>query len=441
MRRASRFGVGWVLAAFVTTGALVFIPTLPASEEECTDYEYREGIGNSCILPDGFLKIFSPDGTFMGTSHGGDALGHPGNQQIIGAPKRPECVSGAFGTYYTQLVYARASDDADQYASRVANIRDLTERANGLINDAAVYTGGYADLRIKCVGGETEVLNVVLPTGLCCDDFSSIAGDLYGLGYNDPNVHYQIFYDETGVHPTFGGQATGWGDDSLSPSNCNNGGCGPAYSILYGQTGAYQTWLHELGHNLGAVQNSAPHGTGAFHCYDGYDTMCYNDGGPNGHLYSGTYCAQQVWDCNKDDYFHRSPTAGSYLATHWNIGNAINRYLDFTVPVDTTAPTLTVQEPAPGFLYNGCLKAPAPVLSKGTYVQQGCAVVIARDHDAGLKEIRVYYNGALKATSFTGTAITTWTVTGPAFNQLVHAEAEDYQGNVAAVDVLVDVLK
>lgn len=96
--------------------------------------------------------------------------------------------------------------------------------------------------------------------------------------------------------------------------------------------------LHELTHNLGAVQDSAPHATGYGHCTDEGDLMCYVD---SSGLPMQTVCtdvnAEELLDCNNDDYFNTNPAAGSYLDTHWNTAKS---YFLFTSQVaDITAPT------------------------------------------------------------------------------------------------------
>ena len=78
--------------------------------------------------------------------------------------------------------------------------------------------------------------------------------------------------------------------------------------------------LHEITHNLGAVQNSAPHAS-SFHCTDGRDVMCRpvaTDPFP---------CTVEAYDCGKDDYFDVNPTPGNYLDTHWNVARSV-----FTCP-------------------------------------------------------------------------------------------------------------
>ncbi|MGH2970285.1 MAG: hypothetical protein ACRDK0_14680, partial [Solirubrobacteraceae bacterium] len=79
--------------------------------------------------------------------------------------------------------------------------------------------------------------------------------------------------------------------------------------------------LHEMTHNLGAVQELAPHATPFGHCWDGYDVMCYADGGPDPMTVACPKIAgvmSQVYDCGADDYFNPQPSPGSYLATSWN---------------------------------------------------------------------------------------------------------------------------
>ncbi|TMK49990.1 MAG: hypothetical protein E6G59_10475 [Actinobacteria bacterium] len=83
------------------------------------------------------------------------------------------------------------------------------------------------------------------------------------------------------------------------PTN-NIADTGPWYSIVWGV--AASTLMHELGHNMGAVQNSAPHATGAGHCYQN-DVMCTYDGG---------------------SYYQRGGrmTACNEGETHWNLYNS-----------------------------------------------------------------------------------------------------------------------
>ena len=100
--------------------------------------------------------------------------------------------------------------------------------------------------------------------------------------------------------------------------------------------GARSWWpegfLHEISHNLGAVQWSAPHSTqpagstlaGYGHCWQGADVMCYLEGPGAAHAMQYD-CPRvggaipQAYDCGRDDYFNPAPPAGSYLATHWNV--------------------------------------------------------------------------------------------------------------------------
>ena len=136
-------------------------------------------------------------------------------------------------------------------------------------------------------------------------------------------------------------------DDRPGPDNNNN--MGGRVAAIWGQGGSdfmggmgdderRAAVLHEMGHLLGAVQLSAPHSTGAGHCNDGWDIMCYDDGGPDAHMSypcPGDY-GHAAFDCNEDDYFNPAPASWSYLGAHWNTYNSV-----FLCPLTECAPPLS----------------------------------------------------------------------------------------------------
>jgi hypothetical protein len=160
-----------------------------------------------------------------------------------------------------------------------------------------------------------------------------------GLGtsnLDDARTVYTVFVDNVGCCYAYGGQGSLWYDDGPDPtSNWNNVvfAGGARYSMIrlgWPTVSEAGIWQHEVGHNLGAVQPSAPHTSGAGHCYEGYDVMCYNDGGSwfaNG----GTIVmncpdampdGQEIWDCGQDDYYSSSSVPEAYLANHWNLARS-----------------------------------------------------------------------------------------------------------------------
>lgn len=319
-----------ILAALLAT---IPFALAPAGASACPGgLQEMEDVGTVCPRENGLFEVFAPDMTSLGYIHGSDPVpvGPDVATEDVSASSAPTCVSGAPGTYYIQVIYARATDDTDGYAAWKPALRRLVNNSNAAVLAAAVATGSTASLHVKCVDGLVEVKNEVLPTLAAAASFSTITSDLRARGYNDGKVKYWVFYDDTGAC-TCGGQGNIYGDDRLTISNSNNGNAAAMFAITYGYDST-RIWLHELGHNLGAVQLSAPHASGGWHCNDGRDIMCYNDGGSNSSGYSNAYCSVEVWDCGKDSYFNAKPASTSYLARHWNIGSAIVRYLTLGAP-------------------------------------------------------------------------------------------------------------
>lgn len=100
-----------------------------------------------------------------------------------------------------------------------------------------------------------------------------------------------------------------------APDNYNN------RTASFGRTDAQCrnsiTISHELGHNLGAVQNSAPNAQTS-HCTD--EWAC--DYGANMRCVCPDQANDWILDCHHNDYLHTDPPADSYLATHWNIARS-----------------------------------------------------------------------------------------------------------------------
>jgi hypothetical protein len=165
--------------------------------------------------------------------------------------------------------------------------------------------------------------------------FSDVTGSLTSAGYTDPKAIYAVFVANIDCCYPYGGQGTLAVDDQPSAASNANNQPWARFSMLRLVDGGSPEGLaiafqHEAGHNMGAVQNSAPHSSGSNHCYETNDIMCYNDGGsyfagggtlqPNcpGTTATGMY----VFDCNGDDYYNVAPDDGSYLADHWDVSRS-----------------------------------------------------------------------------------------------------------------------
>ncbi|MBV9099438.1 MAG: Ig-like domain repeat protein [Candidatus Dormibacteraeota bacterium] len=274
----------------------------------------------------------------------------PGTHAAVAALSSQQCVDTSTHPHI-ELYYAHFSDQPDNYSAHAADIQQMFRDVDGnYINyDSTTYFGVGAHLFVECDGsGNPAVHDIALSTPLGATNFSAIANDMVNQGHSNALAHYWIWTDGNPLAAYgYAGQSTIQEDDTPDASNLINSSY--QFSVNYGFTSASngaQVFAHENGHAMGAVQLSAPDSTGLWHCTDGYDVMCYNDGGPRAGLYHNTVCAPApngtlIFDCNFNDYFNPGPAAGSYLATHWNLAGANDHWLYLVPTSSSTAVSLS----------------------------------------------------------------------------------------------------
>ena len=238
-----------------------------------------------------------------------------------------------------QLIYARAADVSSRYSSVLPLLEQYAADADDIVNVSAGRVGDGRRIRyVTDEGCVPQVMNVALSnTG--DDTFSNMISELVGKGLNSAERKYIVFMDAAVGVCGLGQVYLNDRGDSLNPNNVGR--------AMYARvdTSCWQHALaHEMLHTMGAVQSSAPNSSGAGHCTDEVDVMCYKD--------RSTTVVRQVCDragqvdCNNDDYFHPNPSPSSYLDSKWNV--ARSRYLAGT-DAPPPQPTTMVTVPASGY--------------------------------------------------------------------------------------------
>jgi Ricin-type beta-trefoil lectin domain-like/Metallo-peptidase family M12B Reprolysin-like len=246
-----------------------------------------------------------------------------------------------------QVLYVRAAGTASRFATYEASFRSWAAGVDTIYDASAQETGGHRHLRyVTTADCQVDVREVEVPAGQL-DDFGKTIAALDKLGYNRTDRKYMVFAESK----VYCGIGTFMADDQSSAKNRSNSG--PSYGRSDTGCWAASVAAHELGHNLGAVSNSAPNSSKAGHCVDDYDVMCYVDTNTTVvKIVCSDRAHENRLDCNHDDYYSTDPQAGSYLATHWNVAN--NQFLiageaapGTPGPSATTpAPTATAPKPA-----------------------------------------------------------------------------------------------
>ncbi|HEX6538883.1 MAG TPA: Ig-like domain repeat protein [Candidatus Dormibacteraeota bacterium] len=285
------------------------------------------------------LTVAPPDTIAALASTGGASPSGPAPASTTGT-----CVNPATHTH-VELYYAHFAGQADNIGGHVGDIQTMFAQvdSNYVDYDSRYYGGPDMHLYVECDGsGNPIVHDIGLSTTIGASDFSTIVSDMQNQGHTSSLAHYWVWTDG---NPTSGyaGQSSVIGDDSPGAANAINSS--DAYSVNYGYTAGNSgasIFAHENGHAMGAVQLSAPDSTGAWHCTDGRDVMCYNDGGPNGRAYTTADCGNApngtaLFDCRRDDYFNPCPAPGTYLSNHWDVASVNNDWLNVSAGQSSTA--------------------------------------------------------------------------------------------------------
>src|SRR3954454_17842825 len=246
-----------------------------------------------------------------------------------------------------KVVYAYAADRADRFAGW----KDALQADVAVVQRfLSAQDGGTKALRFDMGTGcgpqtvDIQVGPLPGPRASYVDNFSAVAsGVRSALGAaSGPRDAIVLADGLSGGTQEYGlGEwIMGSSGEVHGPANVHNRG--GLTSVLFSRDGApapgaakWGWWpegmLHEMTHNLGAVQWGAPHSTEPRgqslpqygHCWQGAHGMCCVEDAGAAHAIQQD-CAPlpgaipQNYDCGRDDYFNPSPPAGSYLATHWN---------------------------------------------------------------------------------------------------------------------------
>ena len=278
-------------------------------------------------------------------SHGGDEAVHdevvPMSERrvsaLAAADPAPCPGNGRSGRRIRVFLGYPADTNAPNTAPARSLIRDVLALTDANLDASSPGVIGQ-HYRLWCQNDTSVTITVVKLKKIGYDDaytFQEVANSLNNAGYNKPAFVYSVFVANIGCCYPYGGQGSLAVDDQVDPDANANNAAFARYSMIRFDVNDAATSLaiafqHEVGHNLGAVQNSAPHSSGAYHCYETYDVMCYNDGGSyfrgGGALVNNcpslSVVNMYVFDCGNDDYYNAEPGAATYLSDHWNVAES-----------------------------------------------------------------------------------------------------------------------
>lgn len=278
-------------------------------------------------------------------THGGDGLPQGSITTLSRAtlvPKAP-CPGNGVKGRRVRVFYGYPEGTPDRYSTLRDDIQLAVRTADANLDGQTQDVEGqhyrfWCDtdvvptiraVRLKAIGddGAYSVLDVI-------DSLVHQRGlHLGDRNFTDGRFAYVVFVDHLVGVSAPPGQATFFSDDEPDPAlNLNNDTSQLRYAMVtlgFSTLNEAHLFQHEVGHTMGAVQLSAPHTSGAAHCFDAEDIMCYDDGGryfsDGGTLLD--VCpkmpdGQDPWDCGGDDWYAVDPSGGNYLTDHWNVADS-----------------------------------------------------------------------------------------------------------------------
>jgi hypothetical protein len=289
-------------------------------------------------------------------------------------PVNPPCTTPGTSGNRIAAVYAVFGTTPSRYTTVRPAIIDALKRANGIVYHSARQTGGTRHLRLATDSAcQPTVAAYRLPSS-AASSFSATVSALRSKGLTSTQRKYVVFADARAMC----GLGQTYADDRASSQNANNRG--PMFARVDVGCWSGVAVAHEVFHTLGAVQKSAPRSNTALHCRDERDVMCYSGAGGTP-VYVSASCSPAMHDerldCNKNDYFHTRPRAGSYLATHWNTARSSFLWGGGAAYVFVPGPvrSATLTRPTPGSI---ALRWTAPAVTATAGAPSGYRVYRGR---------------------------------------------------------------
>jgi len=246
----------------------------------------------------------------------------------------PACEGDGTTGKRVEVLYVHGA--TSQYDKFLDTFRLRAEQVDDIYYQSAQETGGVRHVRYvtETVDGVCRAVVRDVPIAdSALGDFDTARDAVIKAGYPARDDRKYLMFVDTNVYCGIGEFL---GDTTKSDANRSNGG---GYARV--DNGCWQypdVASHELGHNLGAVNDDAPNASHHAHCTDEYDVMCYQD---QDDTVLHTACPDQAHDmrldCNHDDYYNTNPSPGTYLAKEYNVAD--NLFLVKGTPAATTSPS------------------------------------------------------------------------------------------------------